>query len=168
MIAAVCVTVGVFGVSSAQSPLMTDEQVDRIRSNCVTAKNTLNQLHTSDALLRVNRGQIYEYMSTKLMDRFNGRATNSRFEAKDLTSVAQKYSFALTTFRLTYQSYEEQLTKALTIDCRKEPVSFYDAVANARTKRTQVHVEVVKLHQYIDEYRSAVDAFEADYKKGEQ
>ena len=168
LIAAVCVTVGIVGVSSAQSPLMTDEQIERIRSNCVVAKNTLNQLHTSDALLRVNRGQIYEYMSTKLMDRFNGRASSNRFEVTDLTSAAQTYSSALATFRLSYQSYEEQLSKALAIDCRKEPVSFYDAVASARTKRTQVYVDVVKLHQHIDEYRSTVDAFEVNFQKDDQ
>jgi hypothetical protein len=159
----VCAVTVPFAVVGAQTPLMTDEQVDRIRTSCVSAKNILNQLHTSDTLLRVNRGQIYEYMSTKLMDRFNGRVTSNRYKADDLSSITNTYASALTAFRLSYQSYEEQVSKALSINCSKEPVSFYDAVATARIKRTQVHTDVLKLHQHIDEYRTAVDTFETDF-----
>ncbi len=144
---------------------MTDEQIARIRSSCVSAKNTLNQLHASDALLRVNRGQLYESMSTKLMARFNSRADSNRFDVKDLTTVSQNYGTALTTFRDDYKSYEVQLATALKISCLKEPVSFYDAVFVARTMRAQVHVDVVKLHQYIDEYKATFDAFTANFNK---
>lgn len=162
---AVCAVTVPFSVvgAQAQTPLMTDAQVERIRTSCASAKSILNQLHTSDTLLRVNRGQIYEYMSTKLMDRFNGRVTSNRYKPGDLSLTSSTYSSALATFRLSYQSYEEQLSKALGIDCAKEPVSFYDAVASARIKRTQVHGDVLKLHQHIDEYRVAVDVFELDF-----
>jgi len=144
---------------------MTEEQMARIRISCVSAKNTLNQLHANDALLRVNRGQMYESMSTKLMVRFNARADGNHFNVKDLTSVTQDYGTALTKFRDDYKSYEEQLYAALNINCSKEPVSFYDAVAVARTQRAQVHADVLKLHQYIDGYQAAFDAFTASFNK---
>lgn len=160
LVAVVLTLIGVLGVAHAQSAPMTDDQITRIKANCTSAKNTLNQLHASDALLRVNRGQIYESMSTKLMIRFNDRVSSNRLNADDLVTVTQTYTATLTTFRLDYQAYEEQLSKALNIDCSKEPVAFYDAVASSRTKRTQVHTDVVKLHQHIDDYKLTVDSFE--------
>jgi hypothetical protein len=34
--------------AQAQSTTLTDDQIDRIRSNCTSIKSTLNQLHASD------------------------------------------------------------------------------------------------------------------------
>lgn len=159
LVAVSLVSVAVFSGVSAQGASMNEEQINRIRTSCVSAKNTLNRLHASDALLRVNRGQIYESMSTKLMARFNSRATSNRFDAKDLLNVARDYGSSLTDFRTDYISYEVQLANALQIDCLKEPVSFYDAVALARTNRAKVHADVVRLHQYIDDYATAFNEF---------
>lgn len=157
---------GFVGIAGAQSQPLSEDQLARIRTNCVTAKNTLNQLHASDGLLRVNRGQIYDSMSTKLMARFNARADTNRYDVKDLTAVTQTYNTTLTAFRANYQAYEEQLSTALRIDCVNEPAQFYDAVAAARTKRTQVHTDVVKLHQYIDDYRAAFETFQQQFDRG--
>jgi hypothetical protein len=72
-IISVAITVfGSFWYVSAQSKL-SSTQTKQISDSCLLTKNTLNQLHASDALLRVNRGQIYELMYTKLMSRFNTR-----------------------------------------------------------------------------------------------
>ncbi len=143
----------------AQGSTMTDAQISQIKSSCLTAKDTLAQLHANDALLRVNRGQMYESMATKLMTPFNNRVDNNHLNSKYLVAVTQDYKDALTTFRNDYITYEESLSSALKIDCTKEPVSFYDAVADARTKRTQVHSDVLKLHQYIDQYKSTFEQF---------
>jgi hypothetical protein len=149
---------------AAQGNEMTDQQIKLISNNCLSAKNTLNQLHVSDALLRVNMGQMYESMSTKLMDRFNSRVTNNNFNNIDLVSTTKSYGLMLDTFRLDYKTYEEQLSSALAIDCTKQSVAFYDAVSVTRTERDQVHTDVVKLNQYIDQYQSAVNQFEKDYQ----
>ncbi len=165
LIVATLVSSVLFGVASAQTTPMTDEQIGRIRVSCLSTKSTLNRLHANDALLRVNRGQIYESMSTKLMTQFNNRATSNRFDAKDLARITQSYGTALAEFRVDYMSYEVQLANALNIDCAKEPVSFYDAVALARTSRAQVHADVVKLHQYIDDYSAAFSTFTTTFGK---
>lgn len=151
---------GVYIVSvSAENSTSTDAQIARIRANCVTVKSTLNQLHASDALLRVNRGQLYESMATKLMSRFNSRVDNNNLDSTNLTAITNDYTVALNTFRADYQNYEEQLSTALGIDCNKEPISFYDSVASSRLKRTQVHTDVVILNQHIADYSAAFDAF---------
>ena len=149
---------------AAQSATMTSQQIELIRSNCVSTKNTLSQLHASDALLRVNRGQIYESMSTKLMERFNIRIANNGYSNISLVAITKSYGQMLDNFRLDYKSYEEQLVLALDINCSNQPVAFYDAVALARTKRDQVHADVIELGRYIDQYQSGVNQFENDYK----
>lgn len=153
-----------FFKASAQSVPMTDQQIEQIRNSCSSTKNTLNQLHSSDALLRVNRGQIYESMSTKLMDKFNGRVANNGLNNSNLLSVTGSYNVALDAFRNDYITYEQQLTSAINIDCSKQPVAFYDAIALARVGRDQVHVDVVKLNQLIDQYQLAIDQFGKDYQ----
>lgn len=151
-------------VVAAQTPPVTEEQIARIKINCVSAKNIVNRVHLSDALLRVNRGQMYESMSTKLMERFNARASGNRYVVTDLLSTTQSYDAALKTFHQHYISYEEQMSAALRIDCTKEPVSFYDAVAAARTLRSVVHSDVIKLHQLIDDYKKSFDVFQVDFR----
>jgi hypothetical protein len=145
-------------VSADGSPT-TDAQLTRIRTNCVSAKNRLNQVHAADGLLRVNRGQIYESMTTKLMSRFNNRVSTNNFDASALVTITNNYNSALATFRTDYITYEQQLSSAMQIDCTNEPISFYDAIATARISRSQVHTDVIMLHQYIDSYAVAFNAF---------
>lgn len=152
-----------FSISQAQTPPMTDEQITRIRTNCLSAKNTLRQLSASDALLRVNRGQLYLSMSSKLMLPFNGRVVGNNFSAKDLIAATNNYSNTLTAFQTDYKRYEQEMTKVLHIDCSKEPVSFYDSVAAARVIRHQVHADVIQLHTYIEEYRAHIDMFNTNF-----
>jgi len=156
-------SVSFFSVS-AQNNTITSQQAEQIRSNCVSTKNTLNQLHASDALLRVNRGQVYESILTKLMDRFNGRLSNKNINNSDFISITDKYSSMLDSFRADYQTYEEHLSIALNVDCSSNPTEFYNAVASARTKRDQVHTDVVKLNQFLDQYQLALNQFEKDYQ----
>lgn len=148
---------------SAQDPTINSQQIDRIISNCTLTKNTLNQLHASDALLRVNRGQIYESLSTKLMDGFNDRVANNNLNNSSLTSAYTSYNSALNNFRSDYKTYEEHLATAIGVNCLKQPVSFYDAVSSARTGRSKVHDDILKLNQFVDQYKSAVVQFENDY-----
>jgi hypothetical protein len=153
-------TVSVF----AADPL-SDEQSQRIKANCQTIKSTLNQLHVSDALLRVNRGQFYESLAGKLMDRFNSRLEANDFDAKSVTTITASYRVALNTFRTNYQVYEQRLSDAIDVDCTKDPQGFHDAIEDARTKRTAVRDSVTQLNQYVSDYQAAVDAFAESYSQ---
>lgn len=145
--------------------ILTDEQLQRIAANCQTIKNSLDQLHATDALLRVNRGQIYESMGTKLMNNFNARLNSNGLDTQGLSVVTNGYQLALGMFRADYQSYERQLSAAIRIDCEKQPSEFHFAIEDARDKRNKVHSDVIRLHQYIDDYRSAVNDFLINYER---
>lgn len=148
----------------AQDFILTDQQILVIRENCISSKNTLNQLHVSDALLRVNMGQAYESMSTKLMDRFNSRISYNSLDNSNLVAASKNYVINLDKFRLDYKDYEEKLSLALDIDCVKQPVNFYDAVLVAQSGRDLVHADVLLLNQDIDKYQLALDEFEKNYQ----
>jgi len=154
-----------FGAHSVSAADLTDDQLARIGANCVTIKSSLNQLHVSDALLRVNRGQMYESMGTKLMNNFNNRLGNNSLDNKGVTAVTDSYQTALATFRSNYIAYEQQLSAAMRIDCSKDPSSFHDSIANARIKRAKVHADVLRLHEYIDDYRSAINDFMLNFER---
>jgi len=163
MIAATVVSI--FSLQNTSAAELSDEQKQRIQSNCLSIKGSLDQLHVSDGLLRVNRGQVYELVGTKLMNNFNGRLSNNGLDNKGLVVVANQYQTALTTFRSDYLVYERQLSATLKIDCTKDPVGFHNALESARTKRATVHADVNKMNQYIDDYRSAVNDFMLNFER---
>jgi hypothetical protein len=142
----------------AQS-LLTDDQLGRIKANCVTIKNSLTQLQASDALLRVNRGQLYESLSSRLMNNFNARLSNNNYDNRGLTVVSSTYQAALQNFRTDYQTYERNLADLIKIDCTQKPAEFHLALEETRELRSELHGDVTRLHQLIDDYRLAVDDF---------
>lgn len=162
------VTIGVLlsvGAPEAQAEDLTPEQATRVKTNCVSIKNSINQLHASDALLRVNRGQVYESMASKLMDTFNARLESNRLDNKATLAVTNNYRAALTQFRTDYIAYEQKLSEAIRIDCEAQPNTFYAALQEARELRKNVHQGVQKLHRAIDDYRSAVGDFLMNFER---
>ncbi len=149
----------------AQPGALTADQIDHIKTNCTSIKSTLNQLHASDALLRVNRGQVYESMASKLMDPFNTRLNNNRLDSKATSVVTTSYRTQLDTFRTDYINYEQKLSSAIRVDCTAQPELFYSTLEDARTLRSTVHDDVGKLNRYIDDFRSSVNDFLLNYER---
>ena len=104
-------------------------------------------------------------MAAKLMDTFNDRLAGNRLDNKAMTTVTANYRSALTTFRTDYIAYEQKLSEAIRIDCTAQPNTFHAALEQARTLRTKVHDDVVRLHRVIDDYRSSVNDFLLNYER---
>lgn len=155
-------------VANAEDAPMTEAHIARIKDNCVDAQSTLSQLHASDALLRVNRGQLYESISTKLMAPLNSRISLNRLDGVSLVAIAATYEGQLTYFRQSYQQYEEAMSQALKINCINQPVAFYDTVADARAKRKKVHESTVALHGTIGSYKTEFEVFAKQFEGGSQ
>lgn len=150
---------------SARANDLTADQMTTIQQNCVSIKNSLHQLHATDALLRVNRGQMYESLATKLMDKFNDRLASNRLDNKAMNTVTANYRSALTTFRTDYIAYEKKLSEAIQTDCSSHPNTFHDNIIEARKLRAVVHDDVKRLHRLIDDYRSSVSTFLLNYER---
>ncbi len=159
-----CVTVfffiGLVNFVKVSAQSANTEQLTQIRANCLSIKNTLGQIHSSDALLRVNMGQRYELVSTKLMDRFNSRVISNSLKIGGLAVASDDYKSKLDTFRLDYINYEESLAAAIRIDCHSDPSGFYDILTKARYNRGLVYADIKNLNQQIDQYRLQFSDFE--------
>lgn len=149
--------------TAAQTAPMTEAHIERIKTSCVEAQSTLTQLHASDALLRVNRGQVYESISTKLMAPFNNRVSLGKFDNTALAAHQTAYDQQLGEFRTNYRLYEEAMTKTLRINCANQPVAFYDSVADTRQKRQRVYESTQALQKSIQEYRGAFEVFKQKF-----
>lgn len=156
---------GFFVITNAQgAEVINDSQINLIKTNCISVRDTLTRIHASDALLRVNMGQIYESISTKLMDGFNGRVVGNNLNGMDLVSVSSQYEHSLDKFRADYINYEGKMSIAISIDCTKQPVAFFDAVTSARSSRKQVGNDIKDLNQLIRDYKEAVNKLEKDFQ----
>lgn len=143
---------------------LSEAHKQRIVASCTSAMSSLRQLHRSDASLRVNRGQLYEYMGTKLMARLNGRLVINKLDGGTLVNISAQYDRALLAFRSVYRSYEEQLSATLKEDCEKQPESFYYSVIESRKKRADVYQSVNELNRLIREYYQEFERFSMEYR----
>lgn len=148
---------------SAQEAVMTEEHITRIKDNCQQSRAILSQVRTNDALTFINRNQAYFSIGDKLMARLNSRLALGRHDVTQLVKTTSDYTSALTKFRDTYKVYADQMSELVKMDCRKQPVEFYDRVADAREQRQKVHDAVNQLKRLIIEYEDAVIGFKAKY-----
>lgn len=169
-----CSLMSVIPVSAqtTDTATMTDSHIQIIKQNCKAASRTIQQIHANDGPLRVNRGQAYDSISTKLMTPLNSRLIVNKLDASSLVKTTAQYDKVLSEFRENYRKYDNQMSSVLTIDCVKQPVRFYDAVSEARQLRSVVHGNVTKLHDLIADYGNSFTTFQtqftSDQAKGSQ
>ncbi len=152
------------GAASAEV-IVTPARVERIRANCVENQALLNRLHQTDTSLRNNRGNLYRTIGDKLMSPLNSRIKSNDLDASKLNSITVKYNKAYAVFYNDYIAYDESLSELLTINCAKEPVTFYNALLDTRTKRATLSASNKALVKLIDEYKAEFNVFRADYLK---
>jgi hypothetical protein len=96
---------------------------------------------------------------------FNSRVAINQLDSGKLVSITSVYGKELDGFRTDYQQYEEAMSHVLQLDCTKQPVAFYDGVADARKKRDAVHTRAEALQKATRDYKEAFEAFAATFKE---
>lgn len=147
--------------------IVTDEQVRAIRAQCTELQATLYRIHQSDAVLRHDRGQLYKTISDKLMVPLNQRIASNQLDGSGLVSITALFNTAYQDFYDDYKVYEQALSSAMEIDCTKNPTQFYDAVADARERRTDLYLSSTKLVQLAVRYHEEFKVFRAEQTKSE-
>lgn len=145
---------------------LSEEHQNRIRQSCVTSQTALNQLHVSDKLLRINRGTLYENISTKLMAPLNSRITLDRLGGLKLTATTLEYDRQIDAFRASYKIYEDSMTQTLRIDCADQPVEFYESIQSTREKRQALHDATRTLTTLLNAYKTEFELFAEEFKAG--
>jgi len=133
--------------------------------DCLEVKFKLTKIHEEDGLKRVNTGQLYEAVSTKLMARLGGRIVQNRLDGAELIKKASEYEIALNDFRTDYQVYEVAMSSLIKADCSTQPMIFYNSLQNVRDLRSKVHTDIKQLTRIMKEYHETFLAFSAQIKK---
>lgn len=166
LVAATVLMVVTAPVRAQEPTIMTDEHISRIKNACPSAITTLSQIHANDAPVYVNRNQVYFSISDKLIARLNGRLALNRFDTTALVKIQNDYTNALANFRTTYKSYDDSMADLVRLNCTRQPVGFYDKVAETRKLRSDVQAAVIRLHGLLDQYEKEVEAFKTQLKSG--
>jgi hypothetical protein len=145
----------------SSSLLLTDDQIGLIRTNCLGVQSTLQRIHANDALARFNLGQQYNIISTKLMAPMNSRVALSKIDGVALLQATVDFNAQYDQFDSMYQQYETTLQRSLKLNCKDQPVAFFDTVSMAREHRAAVRSSINKLNQLLIEYRAHVVAIQS-------
>ena len=148
----------------AHAITITPEKTERIKTHCVENQATLNRLHQTDAFLRTNRGELYRTIGDKLMVPLNRRLASNQLDAGNLLTITADYNKEYRTFFDAYIQYDNAMTKLLRIDCSKEPVSFYNALLDAREKRDVLSASNQSILDYIRSYGAEFTEFKTKYE----
>lgn len=138
---------------------LTPEALDAIRQRCVTTQSELALLHSNDTLLRVNQGQRYESLMSRLMSPMNSRLVLNRYDAEGFVRITNQYEKKLTTFRSNWVAYEKRLQQTFSSNCRDDPEKFYNDIQTVRSLRKTLRQNVVDLNNSITSYRQALASF---------
>ncbi len=166
---------GVFGAvllavvstqTSQAEVVISQKQIRSIQTHCVENQAALNQLHQTDAFLRIDRGNLYRTISDKLMTPLNTRLTANELPNDALVAVTKQFNAQYQQFYKNYITYDTSLSKLLSIDCTKEPVGFYNALIKTREDRQQLSVSNQALVQLIVNYKALFDQFKASFMAG--
>lgn len=158
---------GFFGLSKnagADEIHLTPNQLDYIKASCEATEVSLSQLHSNDALSRVNLGQSYEAISTRLIKRFNSRVAYNNLNNSSLVAVSNEYDKSLNLFRNSYQEYEVSLSNLISIDCQNNPEQFFGKLESTRTKRLLVRENVDNVNTQLKNYSIEVNNFETNFQ----
>ncbi len=138
----------------------TPVQEQKIIRECKNIQGQLGRLHSNDALTRVNLGQNYEVISSKLMANLNTRIVSNKLNGSELVALSAEFSENMEYFRENYQIYERELTKLSQMDCSENANKFYDQLEIVRYQRGELNFNTTKLYEIAEEYQKALGRFE--------
>lgn len=137
--------------------ILTDENITQIRTNCVGVQSAMQRVHSSDALARYNLAQQYNIISTKLMAPMNSRISLNKLNGVAMTQTTVDFDTTVGEFKLMYQQYEETMSRALKMNCRDQPVTFYDTLTMARTQKAAVRDAIDRINVLLGQYDTQFD-----------
>lgn len=142
----------------------TEEQISKVASGCADIKKHLTKLHSTDALKRVNLGQIYESISSDMMAKLNTRIVMNKLNGSELVSSAADFSENMKYFRENYKIYEQELKKLQDMDCASNGREFYLQLEKVRYQRKELNYNVSKLKEIANDYKKQLTTFKEGLK----
>ena len=153
VLAATSTCAAVFAVSNNVASDI--QRADTIRANCKAAQSVMQRIARSDKSDRLNRGPAYEKM-LKLMYSFNARVAANNKSFPELGNITAKFEKESENFRNDYNQYDDAINRAIQTDCVNQPVTFYEALVDARTKRALTHTKEMTLDDLMNQYQRQI------------
>lgn len=155
VIALVVAVMPVASWATSQVASLTDDQVEYVRNNCADTQTALRTLYATDAVARVNMGQQYEAISSKLMAPMNDRVVSNKLNGTELVKTTAAFDKELDNFRKNiYSPYKDKLTEIFSMKCYDQPIEFYDRLTYILDLRTQLRTSVDKLEVLLAQYKT--------------
>lgn len=153
-------------VQAQDSP--SEEHLEKIRQNCVSAQVTMQRIQHSDIATRINTGRVYDALITRQMAPLNSRTSLNRVSiAPVLADDTRSLENVLLSFRDNYADYTDALSRAIRLKCQDKPEEFYRYVQDARELRQDLSEDVENMKKLTKEYGEEVSGYIDELKKTE-
>lgn len=129
------------------------QKLTEIRQNCTSAQINLKQLQKRDAVSRINRGRAYDSL-LRQVSALNSRFAYNKITSVDFVQISTDLQNRIDQFREVYSDYDEQLSHAISIDCKQQTTKFYEYIVEARNQRTALAAEVTAITNLAEQYRT--------------
>lgn len=136
---------------------LTETQKNTIIDHCDTIKDSLKSLQRVDSRTRVYLGRYYETILTNFITPLNLRLVENNISNTRLLDNQANFAAKRGNFVNDFISYQQALEETINVDCKKEPVRFYEKLTVAREKRKNVNKDVNVLRKITDEQVKLVE-----------
>lgn len=132
--------------------------VAAVRNRCQEIQEKLRQVHTNDALFRVNAGQTYNIISSQLMARLNSRLALSRIDSTAFVEASGRLDSYRADFAKKHTAYDIDISELIGVDCKSKPAEFYASLVKVRESRKQVGQTIQLMNDAVRDYQLATEA----------
>lgn len=132
-----------------------DDLDQKVSFDCTILRDNLKTIHENDGVTRVNIGQNYESLLTKLMIPLNTKLTQELYDNSELVGITSKYNDALNEFKDDYKTYEDKFKLFLRKDCNQgETTAYYKGLQEVKKLRIKTFESNQKLRDLVNDYYS--------------
>ena len=126
----------------------------------------IKNIHTNDALTRVNVGQRYNSISTKLMARLNGRLAINKLDSSKLVNITNEFESTRLKFNSNYNDYDTAMTDLQRANCSNNVADYYQKLTVAREARNKLSEDVKVLDELLVRYKEEVQVIKNSLSGG--
>lgn len=140
----------------ADEPVLSEEKIDNIKTNCRDIKQTLKTVQNSDRNTRVSLGQSYQLVIADYIMPLNIRLVKNNIANSELANIQSRFVSAREDFNHKYITYSQELEGLMNTDCYADPIGFYHKLDNTRNARASVAESVGIINSIIDDQEKNV------------
>ena len=91
----------------------------------------------------------------------NSRIALNKLDGVAVTQTTVTFNDEIDKFNSMYQQYEQTMQRALKLNCKDQPVSFFDTINLARDHRAAVRESVDTLSALLRQYNTQIESLRA-------